>query len=341
MSTHNTLTQEDDVAQNFVESTSDKRIRIVASVTVVLLALCAGILSYDSLRILAIEAGISPLLAILFPITIDGLILSGSLLLLFYANKGRTTVYGFLLTALGVVASIAGNVAVSDNTLISQLVHATSPVVLFLSLEALTTLLRHRSKEQMAQKKQKAREEEVAASSAAAEQKEVSVAQAPVETQQVAVAPVEPTPVASPAVSSVAPDPVAAEVVETLHEESEFDASDFAALVRDLEDQAVSDAPTEEAVEAPVSAANAPSAPPVIQTPEWPAQRSTSSQKAAPEAVTEDDGRKLTAREQIQLFLAESPEMEDREIAAAIDADKKYVRKLIREEREKLATVAG
>lgn len=132
--------------QFFKETASDKKIRVATSVTVVILALCAGVLSYDALRNLAVQAGIPSFLAILFPITIDGLILSGSLLMLFFANKGKRSAYGFFLTALGVVSSVAGNVAVSVDTLVSQLVHATSPVVLFLSIEALTILLRWRSK---------------------------------------------------------------------------------------------------------------------------------------------------------------------------------------------------
>lgn len=130
----------------YIESKSDKRIRHTASATVLILALSAGVLSYNALRELAIQAGIPPILAFLFPITLDGLILAGSLLILYFAVRGKRSGYGLFLTALGVIASIAGNVVIAPNNLTYQILHATSPVVLFLALESLMILLRARSK---------------------------------------------------------------------------------------------------------------------------------------------------------------------------------------------------
>lgn len=129
------------------ENQYDKKLQRWTSVTVVILALSSAILSYDSLRTLAVRAGMNLNLAFLFPIVIDGLILSGSLLILFYAERGKRTNLGVFLTGLGVVASIAGNVAVSPGDVTSRLVHAAPPLVLFLSLEALTSIIRQRSKE--------------------------------------------------------------------------------------------------------------------------------------------------------------------------------------------------
>lgn len=130
----------------YVESKSDKRIRNTASVTVLILAISAGVLSYNALRELAIKAGIHPMLAFLFPITLDGLILAGSLLILYFAVRGKRSGYGLFLTGLGVIASIAGNVVISPDDLTYQILHATSPVVLFLALESLMILLRARSR---------------------------------------------------------------------------------------------------------------------------------------------------------------------------------------------------
>lgn len=130
----------------YVESKSDKRIRNTASVTVLILAISAGVLSYNSLRELAIKSGIDPMLAFLFPITLDGLILAGSLLILYFAVRGKRSGYGLFLTALGVIGSIAGNVVISPDNLTYQILHATSPVVLFLALESLMILLRARSR---------------------------------------------------------------------------------------------------------------------------------------------------------------------------------------------------
>lgn len=140
---------------------SDRRIFVASSTVVVILALAAGILSYSALKTLAVMSGINPILALLFPLVIDGLILSGTLLVLFFAVRGKRTIFGIFLTLLGVVASIAGNVAVSDDNLTHQIVHGAPALVLFLSLEALTILLRTRFKERE-EVKSPAKEEELA-----------------------------------------------------------------------------------------------------------------------------------------------------------------------------------
>lgn len=113
---------------------------------VVILAIAAAILSYSALRQLAVQSGIDPFLSYLFPVVLDGLILSGTLLVLYFAVRGVRSKFGIFLTLLGVIASIAGNVAISDNNIIHQMVHGAPALVLFLSLEALTILLRTKSK---------------------------------------------------------------------------------------------------------------------------------------------------------------------------------------------------
>lgn len=113
---------------------------------VVILAIAAAILSYSALRQLAVQSGIDPFLSYLFPVVLDGLILSGTLLVLYFAVRGVRSKFGIFLTLLGVIASIAGNVAISDNNIVHQMVHGAPALVLFLSLEALTILLRTKSK---------------------------------------------------------------------------------------------------------------------------------------------------------------------------------------------------
>lgn len=124
----------------------DKYIFRTSSAVVVILALAAAILSYSALKQLAVLSGIDPILSYLFPLVLDGLILSGTLLVLYFAVRGVRSKFGIFLTLLGVAASIAGNVAVSDNNVIHQMVHGAPALVLFLSLEALTILLRTKSK---------------------------------------------------------------------------------------------------------------------------------------------------------------------------------------------------
>lgn len=124
----------------------DKYIFRTSAIVVIILALAAAILSYSALKQLAVNSGIDPVLSYLFPLVLDGLILSGTLLILYFAVRGKRSVFGIFLTLLGVIASIAGNVAVSDNNIVHQMVHGAPALVLFLSLEALTILLRTRSK---------------------------------------------------------------------------------------------------------------------------------------------------------------------------------------------------
>lgn len=128
---------------------ADRRIYVAASITAAILALCAALLSYNSLRHLAEESGIPYYLTFLFPVTLDGLILSGALMVLFYAGRGRRSWGGITLVFIGTVSSIAGNIAVSPPTMTARLVHAAAPITLFLGLEALSTLLRQGRNEMM------------------------------------------------------------------------------------------------------------------------------------------------------------------------------------------------
>lgn len=122
------------------------RIRVVTTTTVIILALAAAILSYYSLSQLAQRSGIAEQLTWLFPIIIDGLILSGSMLVLYSAIYNTRPWFGWLLTLLGVGASTTGNIVVAPENLTAQIVHAAPPLILALSLEGLMMLLRHGSK---------------------------------------------------------------------------------------------------------------------------------------------------------------------------------------------------
>lgn len=123
---------------------SDRVIYRAAAATTTVLALCAFALSYNSLHELAVASGIPYALSFLYPAVIDGLLLIGSLQILYAATRGVRSWGGIFLVALGVISSVAGNIAVSPPSLTARLVHAASPIVLFLSLEALTSLLRQR-----------------------------------------------------------------------------------------------------------------------------------------------------------------------------------------------------
>ena len=111
--------------------------------TVVFLATAAAVLSYAGLRDLAIDAGLTPILASIFPLTIDGLGLVGSVSVIYAGMSGLRTWFPWLLTLIGVAASVAGNIASSPDDWWSRGVHAAPPLVLALALEALLRIFRH------------------------------------------------------------------------------------------------------------------------------------------------------------------------------------------------------
>lgn len=121
---------------------SARRIKRLASATVVLLALVAAVLSFAGLYDLALESEIQPNLAWLLPILIDGLVLTGSLLVIQATLVGVSTWYGWLLTWLGVIASVVGNIAAAPDTVIAQATHAAPPIAFALAVEGLLRVYR-------------------------------------------------------------------------------------------------------------------------------------------------------------------------------------------------------
>lgn len=304
------------------ETSGDKAIYYSSAATVLVLALFSGLLSYDSLRKLALEAAIPYILAFLFPIIIDGLILSGSLLTLFFANKGRMSRYGTFLVVLGVVSSIAGNVSVSDNSLVSQLVHAASPIVLFLSLEAFTILLRwrfkNRSKLMLAEnvvEEEPIMQESVIPTyvapenTAVADKPRLEKAAHAVENRQITQE-VTPIPAEEDAGLSSAP------VVVNESESSDSDQEEVIQQWNEVE----ASLPVEDTTH--TVAVNVP--------------KEEKSNLPVAEPAREEEP--LSVREKIQQLLA-SGITDVGEIADRIPGDRKYVRKLAREELSKLATV--
>jgi ribosomal protein S25 len=125
-----------------LSSKAASRIRRITVITVALLALSAAILSFSGLLKLALDAGFPIELAWLFPIMIDGMIVVGSLGVIASALVGVSTWYMWLLTLLGVAASVVGNIAAAPADLLSQTVHAAPPLVFALSVEGLLRVYR-------------------------------------------------------------------------------------------------------------------------------------------------------------------------------------------------------
>ncbi|MGV8845795.1 MAG: DUF2637 domain-containing protein [Propionicimonas sp.] len=123
---------------------AESAIRRTSTFTVVVLAAAAAVLSYAGLTQLAVEAQIHPRLTFLLPVVVDGLTLVGGMTVLHSTLTGLRSWYGWLLTLLGVAASVVGNIAASPVDPLSRAVHAAPPIVLALALEALLRVYRHR-----------------------------------------------------------------------------------------------------------------------------------------------------------------------------------------------------
>lgn len=122
-----------------------RRIARTATGTVCVIAFSAAALSYAGLHHTAVAAGIHPTLAILVPVTVDGLILASMLSVLYAAMSGLSTRLPWTLVLLGVAASVGGNVLAAPDDLVSRIVHGAPPVILALVLELVLSVLRHRA----------------------------------------------------------------------------------------------------------------------------------------------------------------------------------------------------
>jgi pyruvate/2-oxoglutarate dehydrogenase complex dihydrolipoamide acyltransferase (E2) component len=117
------------------------RVRGSAVVTVLTVAAVAAVMSYGHLRAVADEQGESA--AALFPLSVDGLIVAASLVLLVRRRSGEPGgVLAWSGLLVGITATVAGNVASAEPTLAARLVAAWPPVAFALSYELLLALIR-------------------------------------------------------------------------------------------------------------------------------------------------------------------------------------------------------
>ncbi|MEU5788779.1 DUF2637 domain-containing protein [Micromonospora purpureochromogenes] len=94
----------------------------------------AAIGSYDHMRELALEAGQTPFLATVLPLSVDGMILVATLAL---GDGRRSRWSAWLAFLVGVAASLAANVIVAAPDAVSRVVSAWPAVALLLTVEVL------------------------------------------------------------------------------------------------------------------------------------------------------------------------------------------------------------
>lgn len=109
----------------------------LTGLAVLIIAGCAFALSFFNLQAAALEAGISPWLSWLWPLTVDALLIAGSLMILRSNLRNESPWVGWMVLLSFTLVSTIFNVLHSPADVISQAAHAVPPVALCVSIELL------------------------------------------------------------------------------------------------------------------------------------------------------------------------------------------------------------
>jgi hypothetical protein len=135
-----------------ISARGDTITRRVAVIGTVIVAIAAAVLSFQALAELAIAQGYPEHLAYLFPIAVDGMMLSAAMVTTHGALRGVRLPWAYAATALGAGLSIYGNVVHSFNgTATSVVVHAVPPLFMLIGIEMALYLTRVRLDERAVQ----------------------------------------------------------------------------------------------------------------------------------------------------------------------------------------------
>jgi len=124
---------------------ADKWISRAATATVAGLAGIAGAISYSHMRQLAAAHGDTGWHAHAFPLSVDGVEIVASLVLLADRRAGRNS--GWLPWAaltIGTAASLAANIATADHGTVSRIIAGWPAVALLIAVKLLSGILEHR-----------------------------------------------------------------------------------------------------------------------------------------------------------------------------------------------------
>lgn len=128
----------------------ERWIRVAAVLMTVIVAGASAILSWNGLRTLGLQAGFPPALSWLLPISVDGMLFLGSTLIIHSSLTRQSTLFGWVMTGVGIVLSIFGNLlSVPNHDVTAKITHAIPAVMLALSVEALVKIIRTRISEDM------------------------------------------------------------------------------------------------------------------------------------------------------------------------------------------------
>ncbi|WP_344427068.1 DUF2637 domain-containing protein [Pseudonocardia ailaonensis] len=114
----------------------------MTTAAVSIVAVVAAIASYVHIHTLAVEAG-EEWRAILIPLSVDGMLVAASMVMLVRRRAGeRAGALPWIGLILGLVASLAANVAAADPTVLSWVVSGWPPLALAVSFELLIRVTR-------------------------------------------------------------------------------------------------------------------------------------------------------------------------------------------------------
>lgn len=119
--------------------------RTIPNITVVLVGFItcfSFMLSFFNLMDVAIKAGFNPLLAWAWPLCLDCLLISGSLVVLRASLKNEPTYVGWLVVGVFTTISTIFNISNGSNDLLSQVAHAMPPLSLMVSIELLVMVIK-------------------------------------------------------------------------------------------------------------------------------------------------------------------------------------------------------
>lgn len=114
----------------------------LTGVAVLVIAVSAFALSFFNLQATAVEAGINIWLSWLWPICIDMLLISGSLMVLRSSLRDESTQVGWSVLMAFTLVSMGFNIIHSPPDWVSQAAHAIPPVALCISIELLMMCIR-------------------------------------------------------------------------------------------------------------------------------------------------------------------------------------------------------
>jgi len=145
--------------------------RRTAAGSAIVVALASAALSFSALAALAQDQGYSATLSWLYPIAVDGALLSFAAVSTYGALRGTRLWWAYAGTALGAALSVFGNVAHAWTGFdpVSLVVHSTPPLLMLCALEACFYLTRVNMEDVATEEAAEARKAEAEAKKAARE----------------------------------------------------------------------------------------------------------------------------------------------------------------------------